>query len=153
MQIFVPTSIMSSTATPISASRFAEAIRELPLANLHFKVAEICNSIVHLLSSNQQLQIFVNEGDSDCADAVQENLLVLQRMKERLLLLKGEMENRGCKWVEDGTTPVDMRSNGHAGIKDVRELLGMINGEPNTPHITEQMDGLDEDGARGGVHL
>ena len=73
---------MSSSAIPITRERFAEAIKELPLANLHFKAAEIRNSIAHLVSSNQQLQPLADEGDSDCIYAIKENILVTQRMEQ-----------------------------------------------------------------------
>ncbi|MCJ1273608.1 hypothetical protein MMC21_001401 [Puttea exsequens] len=92
---------MSANSTPIPPQRFAEAIKELPHPNLHFKAAEIRNSISHLEFSNQQLQGFANGGDRDCAEAIQENVVVIQRMEERLRLLKAEVEGRGFRWGED----------------------------------------------------
>lgn len=89
---------MSSTSTPISSDRFAEAIRALPLSNLHLKAAELHNSIVHLESSNQQLKPFAGDGDPVCSDAIRENLEVIRRMAERMLLLKQEVEQRGFLW-------------------------------------------------------
>ena len=157
---------MSSDATPITAERFAEAIKELPLANLHFKAAEIRNSIAHLVSSNQQLQPFADEGDSDCADAIQENLVVVQRMKERILLLKGEVEGRGSKWAEGGPRPEIVESNGHASVEEVRVASEPIHGGPSTrpsggrrgdeelaQRLREQMAEVDDNEAHDGVHL
>lgn len=157
---------MSSDATPITPERFAEAIKELPLANLHFKAAEIRNSIAHLVSSNQQLQPFADEGDSDCAGAIQENLLVVQRMKERILLLKGEVEGRGSKWAEEAPRPEIVESNGHASVEEVRVASQSIQGVSSTrpsggrrgdeelaQRLREQMEEVDDNQAHDGVHL
>ena len=92
---------MSSSSQPIPPHRFAEAIKELPLSNLHSKAAEIRNSISHLEASNEQLNSYADDGDRDCAEAIQENVSVIQRMEERIRLLKVEVEGRGFKWGED----------------------------------------------------
>ena len=92
---------MSSSSQPIPPHRFAEAIKELPLSNLHSKAAEIRNSISHLEASNQQLKSYADDGDRDCAEAIQENVSVIQRMEERIRLLKVEVEGRGFRWGED----------------------------------------------------
>lgn len=92
---------MSAGAAPIPLERFAEAIAELPLGNLHAKAAELRNSIAHLVSSNEQLQEYADEGDRDCADAIRENEEVVARMEARIALLKNEVENRGFHWGED----------------------------------------------------
>lgn len=157
---------MSSDATPITPESFAEAIKELPLANLHFKAAEIRNSIAHLVSSNQQLQPFADEGDSDCAGAIQENLLVVQRMKERILLLKGEVEGRGSKWAEEAPRPEIVESNGHASVEEVRVASQPIHGVSSTrpsggrrgdeelaQRLREQLEEVDDNEAHDGVHL
>ena len=150
---------MSSSAIPITRERFAEAIKELPLANLHFKAAEIRNSIAHLVSSNQQLQPLADEGDSDCIYAIQENILVIQRMEERILLLKGEVEGRGFRWGEG-------ESDGHASIKEfrvasreshesssTRYLGGRLDDEELSRRLRERMEEVDDSGAQDGVHL
>lgn len=95
---------MSAAATPVPPHRFAEAIAELPLANLHFKAAELRNSIHHLTSSNQQLKHFADDGDQDCADAMLENEVVIERMEERIKLLKVEVERRGFLWSDHDET-------------------------------------------------
>ena len=158
---------MSSTARPIPHQRFAEAIKELPHANLHFKAAEIRTSIAHLVSSNQQLQSFADEGDSDCAEAIQENLVVIQRMRERIVLLKGEVEGRGYKWGEnEAAMPAIVESNGHAGAEIVGEASraaqsgtstrpsgGRLGDEESSQRLREQAGKGDDDEAQGGVHL
>lgn len=96
---------MSSSSTPIHPRRFTEAIQTLPLPNLHFKAAELCNSIAHLHSSNMQLQPFANEGDHDCAEAIKENVEVMERMEERVILLKMEVERRGYRWSDQEQSP------------------------------------------------
>ena len=103
---------MSSTSTPISSDRFAEAIRALPLSNLHLKAAELHNSIVHLKSSNQQLKPSADDGDSVCSDAIQENLEVIRRMRDRILLLRQEVEQRGFP-LEDEEKETKPGVNGH----------------------------------------
>ena len=156
---------MSSTATPILPQRFAEAIKELPLANLHLKAAEIRNSIAHLVSSNQQLQPFADEGDSECAEAFQENLVVIQRMEERVSLLRREVEGRGFKWGEDEARPENTASNGDARVEEVSQPLRNINDGQSTRRSGGQLGdeelarrlrehmGDDDDEAQDGVHL
>ena len=155
---------MSSGATPITPERFAEAIKELPLANLHFKAAEIRNSIAHLVSSNQQLQPFVDEGDPDCIDAIQENLVVIQRMEERILLLKGEVEGRGFRWGEERSRLESVESNGHASVEEVRVAWqashrrsshsdGRLGDEELARRVREQMEEADDNETQDGIHL
>ena len=157
---------MSSSATPIPPQRFAEAIKELPLSNLHLKATEIRNSIAHLMSSNQQLQSFADEGDPDCAAAIQENRSVVQRMEERISLLKGEVEGRGFKWVDDETKPGSEGLNGYTAIEEVmgasritnsgpdtRPSGGRLGDEELTRRLREQMEEEDDDEAQYGVHL
>ncbi|KAJ4515579.1 hypothetical protein HRR83_004728 [Exophiala dermatitidis] len=105
---------MSSESQPISAERFALAIQDLPVENLYSKAKEISNSVSHLERSNQQLQEYINsirtdttlpestrqEGDRDCAEAIQENNVVIERQKERIDLLKREVGRRGGRWHE-----------------------------------------------------
>jgi hypothetical protein len=99
---------MSNEATPISPTRFAAALKDLPLSTLHLKAAEIRNSIAHLDYSNEQLKPFANgtepssEGrpDQDCIDAIKENEIVIGRMQERIALLRAEVEGRGSSWLE-----------------------------------------------------
>ena len=104
---------MSSTATPISPARFAAALSALPLPNLHLKAAELNNSVAHLEYSNLQLQPLAEEGDRDCKEAIEENRGTIVRMKERIELLKAEVEARGFRW---GEGEVDGRKgNGNEG--------------------------------------
>jgi hypothetical protein len=99
---------MSNEAIPISPARFAAALKDLPLSNLHLKAMEIRNSIAHLDYSNEQLKPFANgtdpsangHADQDCIDAIKENEIVIARMQERIALLKTEVEGRGSSWLE-----------------------------------------------------
>ena len=99
---------MSSEALPINPARFANALKDLPLETLHFKGAEIRNSIAHLDYSNEQLKPFADgtdpscngTSDHDCADAIRENEIVIARMQERIALLRAEVEGRGSSWLE-----------------------------------------------------
>ena len=130
---------MSSTSIPISADRFAEAIKELPLGNLYSKGAEIRNSLAHLKSSNRELQSFAADGDSDCKDAIEENAVVIQSMERRLQLLKREVEHRGFKWGEDegGTTSPELNGNGVGRNGSEMESSP----PPNTERATTSVDG------------
>jgi hypothetical protein len=110
---------MSSESQPISAERFAEAIQDLPAENLYSKALELENSIAHLERSNKALQEYIDsikadmslpeetrmEGDQDCSDAVQENQIVINRQRDRIDLLKREVERRGGRWHEADPLP------------------------------------------------
>lgn len=108
---------MSSSAdtTPISPARFAAALKELSIAMLHLKVLEIRNSIAHLQYSNDQLKPFAEGSatalsetdtsgtsapDQDCIDAIKENDQVIDRMAERIAIIRVEVEDRGLSWEE-----------------------------------------------------
>jgi hypothetical protein len=118
----------SSDALPITPSRFATALPDLPVSALHLKVLELRNSIAHLDYSNEQLRPFAEgtatttttttssqpqqessspsteeaaqTGDADCADAIRENEQVIGRMQERIRLVRAEVERRGLSWAE-----------------------------------------------------
>lgn len=106
----------SADTRPIPPARFAAALKDLSLAMLHLKVLEIRNSIAHLQYSNDQLRPFA-EGtetalgdssssstagapDQDCVDAIKENEAVIDRMAERVALVRAEVEERGLSWDE-----------------------------------------------------
>ncbi|KAK1250891.1 hypothetical protein MKX07_005446 [Trichoderma sp. CBMAI-0711] len=121
---------MSADTTPISPARFASAIKDLSLSMLHLKVLEIRNSIAHLQYSNDQLAPFAQGTsvalgtttttelsssttnnnnntssadtmpDQDCIDAIKENEAVIDRMAERIAIIRAEVEERGFSWTE-----------------------------------------------------
>lgn len=115
---------MSADTQPISTTRFASALKDLSVDMLHLKVLEIRNSIAHLQYSNDQLKPFAEgtsvplssstqpppasstttaaaaEPDQDCIDAIRENELVIDRMAERIALIRAEVEERGVSWTE-----------------------------------------------------
>ncbi|KAF4124027.1 hypothetical protein GMORB2_5743 [Geosmithia morbida] len=111
---------MSSSADtgPISPARFSAALKDLSVEMLHLKVLEIRNSIAHLQYSNDQLRPFADgtqpassadgtlsgqgagEPDQDCIDAIRENDVVIERMTERIALVRIEVEERGVSWDE-----------------------------------------------------
>ena len=114
---------MSADALPISPTRFAEALQDLPVSALHLKVLELRNSIAHLDYSNEQLRPYAEgtatalssnpqqqpepetapergEPDADCLDAIRENEEVIERMQERIRLVRAEVERRGLSWRE-----------------------------------------------------
>ncbi|KAK3330142.1 hypothetical protein B0H66DRAFT_542887 [Apodospora peruviana] len=106
---------MSSDATPISPARFAAALKELSISSLHLKVLELRNSIAHLDYSNEELRPFAfppllsspsseqprQQPDPDCVEAIRENEVVIERMQERIRLVRHEVETvRGFSWTE-----------------------------------------------------
>lgn len=110
---------MSADTTPIAPARFAAALKDLSIGMLHLKVLEIRNSIAHLQYSNDQLRPFAEgtevasdstapagaqadaaEPDQDCVDAIRENEQVIDRMMERVALIRVEVEERGVSWTE-----------------------------------------------------
>jgi len=97
---------MSTESLPITPGAFTEAIKELPLAVLYSKVSELTNSIAHLHRSNAELRAYLadtNDSEEDKKELenyVAENEGVAVSMKERIELLKTEVENRGQPWIE-----------------------------------------------------
>lgn len=113
---------MSSTATPITPAQFAEALKGLSISSLHLKVLELRNNIAHLDYSNEQLRPFAqglqtlaavspsqrsttppttqSEPDPDCVEAIKENEQVIQRMQQRIELIRAEVQDRGQSWTE-----------------------------------------------------
>ncbi|KAK4229527.1 hypothetical protein QBC38DRAFT_104486 [Podospora fimiseda] len=94
---------MSSTTEPITPTRFTSALKDLSLPSLHLKVLELRNSLAHLDYSNEQLRPFAFSPDSpdkDCLEAIQENEQVIERMQERIHLIRQEVESRGFSWTE-----------------------------------------------------
>jgi hypothetical protein len=96
---------MSSDALPIGTAAFSAALEALPLSTLHLKAAELRNSLAHLEYSNAQLEHFARppagqEPDAVCVEAIAENAIVMERMRERLALLRQEAEKRGVGWGE-----------------------------------------------------
>jgi hypothetical protein len=116
---------MSATALPITSSRFAAALRELPISSLHAKVSELQNSIAHLEQSNEELEKFVREeGDKDCYEALMENREVVERNLERIELIKKEVvELRGLPWEADEvkTAPAPAPATSEAGLNGAVE--------------------------------
>ncbi|KAM0353512.1 hypothetical protein ACHAPU_001524 [Fusarium lateritium] len=101
----------SADTMPIAPARFAAALKDLSIGMLHLKVLEIRNSIAHLQYSNDQLKPFAegtetapsgeaSEPDQDCIDAIRENEGVIDRMAERIAIIRVEVEERGLEWTE-----------------------------------------------------
>lgn len=139
------TAAMSADTTPISPARFASAIKDLSVGMLHLKVLEIRNSIAHLQYSNDQLKPFAEgtsvalgeststsaaEPDQDCIDAIKENEVVIDRMAERLAIVRAEVEDRGISWTEFQSQD-EVAANTDAGVEGIEEaaINGLVNGE------------------------
>lgn len=135
---------MSADTTPIAPARFASAIKDLSIGMLHLKVLEIRNSIAHLQYSNDQLKPFAEgtsvalgetstsaaEPDQDCIDAIKENEVVIDRMAERLAIVRMEVEDRGISWTEFQSQD-EVAASTDAGVEGIEEaaINGLVNGE------------------------
>ncbi len=139
---------MSSSANPISPARFAAALPSLPLSSLHEKAAEIRTSIAHLCYSNVQLKPLADEGDRDCAEAIAENEVVVERMHGRLDMLRREVEGRGMMWVdENGMERSGGTVNGDPGVND----RGATNGNGGVQGgLNNELDRGQEESSRSG---
>lgn len=120
---------MSAEARSISPASFSRALEELPAENIYSKAHEIGNSIAHLEQSNKILQEYSDSirddesvsqetrsaGDKDCLDAIKENEVVIERQRERIKLLKAEVERRGQRWHEADPEETQPVTNGNSG--------------------------------------
>ena len=163
---------MSSESQPISADRFALAIHDLPVENIYSKAQEIANSISHLERSNKTLQDYVDsirsdtslppatrqEGDKDCSEAIQENQIVIERQKERIELLKREVERRGGKWHEAdengrlNDSSADSNTNGGPADTE-RRAGGRLTDQELRRQMMDQLGDNDEGHQDEGMHL
>ncbi|KAM4055107.1 putative secondary alcohol dehydrogenase protein [Hirsutella rhossiliensis] len=159
---------MSSADTrPISPARFAAALKDLSPSMLHLKALEIRNSVAHLQYSNDQLRPFAEgsvapttdestsgggQPDQDCVDAIRENEVVIDRMAERVALIRAEVEQRGLSWAE--FQDVDERRD-MAEAKQANGDGGAARDAPETGRHAAWSDGTFQTGSiRGGqVHL
>ncbi|CAI6095809.1 unnamed protein product [Clonostachys chloroleuca] len=160
---------MSADTTPISPSRFAAALKDLSISMLHLKSLEIRNSIAHLQYSNDQLRPFAEgsatalsssstpaaaddapaQPDQDCIDAIRENETVIDRMAERIALIRAEVEERGVAWVDfqsmDEARETTDRIDGPAQHKTSQAVANGVsagesstqNGEPQSSPWTD----------------
>jgi hypothetical protein len=163
---------MSAEARPIDAEQFALAIQDLPVENLYSKANEINNSITHLEGSNRQLQEYSDsiradatlpedtreEGDKDCLEAIQENLIVINRQKDRVELLKREVERRGGRWHGDGNT--NGKTNGYDSERAQATVMngssttggGRLTDEQLQQQLMDRLGDSDDDNTDG-LHL
>lgn len=155
---------MSSNSHPINPTAFASALTSLPLGSLYTKGAEIQNSISHLQRSNLELEQYIQEapgGDNDCEEAVKENEVVIERMRERIDLLKVEVEGRGQSWMggeEEGDVDGEGGEGGNdtSGVNGSMEMSGEQGGAGNTVSGQSRTQPQDDDNAGSedrGVHL
>lgn len=164
---------MSAEARPIDTEQFALAIQDLPVENLYSKANEINNSITHLEGSNKQLQEYSDsirtdtslpestrqEGDKDCLEAIQENLIVISRQKDRIGLLKREVERRGGRWHGGGEDESNRETNRHdaqrtqpTATNGASTTGGRLTDEQLQQQLRDRMGDDDADDADG-MHL
>ena len=163
---------MSGKTQPISAERFAFAIQDLPAENLYSKAHELENSIEHLERSNSALQDYINSIRSDaslpestrqddgidCADAIQENNSVIERQRERIELLKSEVERRGARWHEADTAGTvngnsdETTATGRAAETN-QTAGGRLSDEELRRQMMERLGNGDDANDEDGMHL
>lgn len=150
---------MSSETLPISNPRFAAALKDLSLASLHLKTLEIRNALAHLAYSNAQLQPFAEgsqptldsaapgQPDPDCVEAIRENEVVMQRMRERIELVRAEVEGRGVSWREfEGPEEVEETEPGVVLENNEEEVIGRRGGGGGSLPLANGMNGHVVDG-------
>lgn len=96
---------------------------------------------MHLQKSNKVLQEYSDsikehasldaslraEGDRDCIEAIRENEVVIGRQKDRVRLLKGEVERRGQRWHEVDPNEVEDGSGNSVSAENVSEVVRCAN--------------------------
>lgn len=119
-------------------SRFAAAIAELELDQLHTEASRLKNSLYHLERSNVQLEEF--RDDPDCIEALRENARTAERQLQRVRLIEAEIEKRGfpveCSAPDvemasgaDGAGGADGVGNGHASANGSAPADGEEDGD------------------------
>lgn len=149
---------MSAESTPITPARFAAALTDLPISSLYAKHAELTNNIVHLESSNRQLEDFARENDDrDCYEALLENRQVIKNFNERMDLIKREVEEvRGLPWRPRDEGEV-RKEEGAIGLNSTTVMQnGTSTAAPGGPQAAqEQRNGVGEQNGEDeeGVYL
>ncbi|KAJ5995725.1 hypothetical protein N7481_002702 [Penicillium waksmanii] len=97
---------MAAQIFTINPEAFTEALKELPLSAVYAKVSELRNSIAHLHRSNAEMKDFLEASQSDeerreMEGYIRENEGVFASMRERLDMLRTEVERRGQSWIEE----------------------------------------------------
>ena len=137
---------MSHESRPISPTRFTSALKDLPVSSLYAKTFEIRNSIAHLYRSNTELQSYSDGqqgGDADCLQAIRENTVVIERNRERIELLRAEVERRGQRWHENDESGVIDFGGAHVNGED-----GVADG--NVAGVSQPANGVEGHSARNG---
>lgn len=150
----------------VTASLFAEAIRDLPLPNLYAKVSEIQNSVAHLHRSNDEMKSFIAESCETEEDRrelesyITENERLFITMTERIKMLKDEVERRGQRWVElsNGTSAnntgarTDERTESSYSASAATGTQAVPNGTTGESE-TQGSNGRDTEDGQGGIYL
>lgn len=97
---------MAAQIFTINPEAFTEALKELPLSAVYAKVSELRNSIAHLHRSNAEMKDFLEASQSEderreMEGYIRENEGVFASMRERLDMLRTEVERRGQSWIEE----------------------------------------------------
>lgn len=121
----------------ITPARFRLALRDLPPDALQTKAAELLNTLHHLQVSNAEMKPFADDGDSDCKEAMDENVGVMARVRERLGSVREEVEGRGMTW---GWGDLSDEGGDGANGDGVEHANGV-----DTPVDVQQANGIEHD--------
>lgn len=139
---------MSAESQPITLTRFATALQDLPIDAIYSKHAELRNNIAHMESSNKQLEDFARENDDrDCYEALLENRQVIARFEERIQALRSEVTDvRGLPWRPREEEPAAKNEvDGSAGLGGAAPQEEQRNGTGASAG-TQGTSGEEEDG-------
>ncbi|GBF66955.1 hypothetical protein TMEN_9678 [Trichophyton mentagrophytes] len=151
---------MSAESRPIDPGAFAAALKDLPLSSVYAKIAELENSTAHLERSNGELKTFIDQsdgGDKECEDAITENEEVIRRMRERIGLVKLELERRGEQRPaeqaeQEADEPEDGQGvNGTASQPSSNDQQNDGPSASSQPGMESDLNGVDD--TSEGVHL
>lgn len=153
---------MTDQQDPITASIFADAIKELPLSAIYIKVSELRNSIAHLHRSNDEMKAFITESCENDEDKreletyISENEGVHVSMLERIALLKAEVEGRGQQWIEvaNGTNASNTGTEQSALPEEAQPVAnGILESEIRRDQTAQESNAQNAETEQEGIYL
>lgn len=153
---------MTDQQDTITASIFADAIKELPLSAIYIKVSELRNSIAHLHRSNDEMKAFITESCENDEDKreletyISENEGVHVSMLERIALLKAEVEGRGQQWIEvaNGTNASNTSTEQSALSEEAQPVAnGILESEIRRDQIAQESNVQNAETEQEGIYL
>ncbi|KAI5285552.1 hypothetical protein KEM54_000479 [Ascosphaera aggregata] len=146
---------MSYESQPITPQAFALALKDLDAAMIYGKACEIRNSLRHLQRSNEEMRGYIEEGSDGrevFQEAIAENAVVIERMKERIELCRLEVERRGAKWTDEES---DDSSESTAAPPNQTEAAasGATTGENGNAGVEQRQGAIAAEGTRAQANV